>query len=621
MFYSQRTYLLSSLDNSDLVKSEGQLQAIRNELRFLISLVETLDSFTNSNSRMTIIVDGLDIVEQRKVLKVLDTVGNLFSDLDSPFIILLAIDPFIIIKAIELNINDAFADTSVGGYAYLRNMVHLPFYLQTNGAKTIKMAQILSVKTRELTSVESDGKIKSQSRLSESNENMFSRIGSIPKFDKHNAIPTEMNRMFLTDDYFSDVNPRSMRRLMNVIYVMGRLLKAFKIEFNWHHLSVWINITEQWPYRTSWMIHHLEENEDSIELETPLLLIYEKIKKFIPKKIESSFNNIDRDENKLEIFLKLNKKTLTVRTMNIFFPFTINLDPYIRKLIRDFLKQREMMGLPVPETASTLTSAKKSPLEWILSQQSQKKKWTHKIQSSLIPDEYQHLKLSSLAVNQICHLISNIPGVRSSNIEKYSSTIKDQNINGKVIKNCDLKDLKQTLGMTFGDWELFKVVVEEMRQNDDKEPAVPTVSIHPPSPTININPNDSALEQMVLEKEAFSDLVSYINQDARDDIDDNDDEVKSQVGQIFYSIGEETKFQTGRDSSLGRYHSRSIPKLVISTDNDNTKSRIQSVESSSWYRRQRSKSENPPEFDEKEEIDLLISKEKRKRFYVDVDDD
>ena len=40
------------------------------------------------------------------------------------------------------------------------------------------------------------------------------------------AGPLEVNKMFLTDDYFSDVNPRSMRRLMNVIYVMGRLLKA-----------------------------------------------------------------------------------------------------------------------------------------------------------------------------------------------------------------------------------------------------------------------------------------------------------------------------------------------------------------------------------------------------------
>jgi ankyrin repeat-rich membrane spanning protein len=59
--------------------------------------------------------------------------------------------------------------------------------------------------------------------------------------------------MFLTDDYFSDVNPRSMRRLMNVIYVTGRLLKAFNIDFNWQHLATWTNITEQWPLRTTWI--------------------------------------------------------------------------------------------------------------------------------------------------------------------------------------------------------------------------------------------------------------------------------------------------------------------------------------------------------------------------------
>jgi len=43
----------------------------------------------------------------------------------------------------------------------------------------------------------------------------------------------DLTKVLLTDDYFSDVNPRSMRRLMNVIYVTGRLLKAFQIDFNW----------------------------------------------------------------------------------------------------------------------------------------------------------------------------------------------------------------------------------------------------------------------------------------------------------------------------------------------------------------------------------------------------
>lgn len=31
----------------------------------------------------------------------------------------------------------------------------------------------------------------------------------------------DLTKMLLTDDYFSDVNPRSMRRLMNVVYVTG----------------------------------------------------------------------------------------------------------------------------------------------------------------------------------------------------------------------------------------------------------------------------------------------------------------------------------------------------------------------------------------------------------------
>ena len=36
----------------------------------------------------------------------------------------------------------------------------------------------------------------------------------------------DFTKMSLTDDYFSDVNIKTMRRLMNVIYVIGRLLKV-----------------------------------------------------------------------------------------------------------------------------------------------------------------------------------------------------------------------------------------------------------------------------------------------------------------------------------------------------------------------------------------------------------
>ncbi len=55
-----------------------------------------------------------------------------------------------------------------------------------------------------------------------------------------------------------------MRRLMNVIYVMGRLLKAFHIDFNYYRLATWANISEQWPYRLSWIILYSELYEEAV---------------------------------------------------------------------------------------------------------------------------------------------------------------------------------------------------------------------------------------------------------------------------------------------------------------------------------------------------------------------
>ena len=59
----------------------------------------------------------------------------------------------------------------------------------------------------------------------------------------------DITKIVATDDYFSDINVKSSRRLMNVVYVMNRLMKAFQIDFNWSNLATWVNLTEQWPYR------------------------------------------------------------------------------------------------------------------------------------------------------------------------------------------------------------------------------------------------------------------------------------------------------------------------------------------------------------------------------------
>jgi hypothetical protein len=67
--------------------------------------VKCLDSFTSQQTRLVIIVDGLDSCEQDKVLLVLDAVHMLFSDTTSPFIVILAIDPHVISKVSEFIIS------------------------------------------------------------------------------------------------------------------------------------------------------------------------------------------------------------------------------------------------------------------------------------------------------------------------------------------------------------------------------------------------------------------------------------------------------------------------------------------------------------------------------------
>ncbi|XP_023333553.1 kinase D-interacting substrate of 220 kDa [Eurytemora carolleeae] len=588
---------------------------------FLQNMLSCLDSFSNKQSRMIIIIDGLDSVEQRKVLKVLDTVHTLFSDPGSKFIILLAIDPHVITKAIELNLNQVFSETSIGGNAYLRNMVHLPFFLQNSGFRKIKIAQQLAAKQRGESRMADDEEDEEEEiedgtnfeKKFGSTETMISRfrvrksspISPTPSVATNldqSSGPMEVNRMFLTDDYFSDVNPRSMRRLMNVIYVMGRLLKAFNIEFNWHHLATWTNITEQWPYRTSWITYFAEYCEEKLEDDLPLNSVYQRVKCLIPcKQDEEPLLEMDRDEKKLEAFLNIHKKSLRVADMKIFLPFTINLDPYLKKIIKEEVHNIEALGIPVLSMEANLencslpvpllppanslsvphlpppscgqgmtrrkslsmarhypasirfpgaaertgqgrTNLSSSPIQQEYNPYSDIRTSVELFELRReLPLEFQDRSLSELSVQDVCSLIRQSPGL-SDNSAIYEDTIRLNNINGRVLNNCDISELRSVMNMSFGDWNLFRVVLTSMRELDLK-PSSPSSSqletTENPSPPVlkkNIQSilstgrygryrtnQDSVQKQVELEEEAVSGLLSLINVNAREDLEKKQD--------------------------------------------------------------------------------------------------
>jgi len=66
-----------------------------------------------------------------------------------------------------------------------------------------------------------------------------------------------------------------------------------------------------------------------------LLLIVLRVRPQIPvlKDVEPLLE-LDRDERKFDIFLTFHRNSLLVSDLKIFLPFTINLDPYIKKVIK-----------------------------------------------------------------------------------------------------------------------------------------------------------------------------------------------------------------------------------------------------------------------------------------------
>ncbi|XP_051176452.1 kinase D-interacting substrate of 220 kDa isoform X4 [Leptopilina boulardi] len=569
LFYSQRRHLQRSISKLETLKSEGFLQTLKSEVNLMTEMVKCMDSFTAQQSRLVVIVDGLDSCEQDKVLLVLDAIQSLFSDNSCPFIVILAIDPHIIarvfkysfkqiftitiynyklifffLQAVEVNSRRLFIDSNIGGHDYLRNMVHLPFYLQNSGLRKVKVAQQTaqhsnkklawneaeesvnyaasssihrSVSNRRLSTesgvMSSNEKLKPPSRKGSRklrlSESIASSIGS--NLNRLGGAQ-DLNKMLLTDDYFSDVNPRSMRRLMNVVYVTGRLLKAFQIDFNWYHLASWINITEQWPFRTSWLILYYDSCEENLDDSMSLKSLYDKVRPQIPVlKDVQPLLEIDRDERKLDVFLTFHRSSLLISDMKIFLPFTINLDPYIKKKIKEeqqsldddsnhqFYKSLQPWNVTghneqllsnrnvltnrlarinknkTPQVTQMPTLAPNWPIQPGFNWQFQH--WQPPpppmeplpkpiSATTSLPPEIMEIRLSALTVNGLCDLLDKIDDLNPNQVQCYKEIIKQNNITGKVLLHCDLQELKKVLEMSFGDWELFRMVVISLREQE-----------------------------------------------------------------------------------------------------------------------------------------------------------
>uniref|UniRef100_A0A3B4CZW7 Uncharacterized protein n=1 Tax=Pygocentrus nattereri TaxID=42514 RepID=A0A3B4CZW7_PYGNA len=451
---SQRKRLHSAANKMHKLKSEGFMKVLKSEVELMAKMAKTIDSFTQNQTRLVVIIDGLDSCEQDKVLQMLDTVRVLFSK--GPFISIFASDPHIIIKAINQNLNSVLRDSNINGHDYMRNIVHLPVFLNSRGLSSAKKMCAPAPANGDTGWHEELDRKLSQHSLGETakfgSKTTLNRRDTYRRRQMQRSVTRQMSfdltKLLVTEDWFSDISPQTMRRLLNIVSVTGRLLRANQITFNWDRLASWINLTEQWPYRTSWLILYLEET-DGIPDQATLKTIYERISKNIPttKDVEPLLE-IDGDVRSFEVFLSSRTPVLAARDIRTFLPCTVNLDPKLREIIADVRAAREQMNmggvtyptLPLHDGAPRPTS--------IYSQQS----------SACSPTASYNGPYNPPGVSPQPHS-AYYSGMAGPQHPFYNRA----NVNGRVLSQCNLDELKKEMNMNFGDWQLFRGSVMEMR--------------------------------------------------------------------------------------------------------------------------------------------------------------
>ncbi|XP_026196930.1 kinase D-interacting substrate of 220 kDa B isoform X4 [Anabas testudineus] len=504
---SQRKRLHSAANRMHKLKSEGFMKVLKHEVELMARMAKTIDSFTQHQTRLAVVIDGLDSCEQDKVLQMLDTVRVLFSK--GPFISIFASDPHIIIKAINQNLNSVLRDSNINGHDYMRNIVHLPVFLNSRGLSSAK--KMCAAVPANGDAINTDGWHEELDRkLSQHSLGELTKFGSKTTLNRRDTyrrrqvqrsvtrqMSFDLTKLMVTEDWFSDISPQTMRRLLNIVSVTGRLLRANQISFNWDRLASWINLTEQWPYRTSWLILYLEET-DGVPDQATLKTIYERVSKNIPttKDVEPLLE-IDGDVRSFEVFLSSRTPVLTARDIRTFLPCTVNLDPKLREIIADVRAAREQMNmggvtypsLPLQEAQARPTSVYSQvsstcspsasfsgpfnpPTGAVVSPQPHSSYYSgmagpqhpfYNRGSASVVSGAPAILLSSMTTEAVCERVRQIDGIDHSMLGQYTATIRKANVNGRVLSQCNIDELKKEMNMNFGDWQLFRATVLDMR--------------------------------------------------------------------------------------------------------------------------------------------------------------
>lgn len=79
-----------------------------------------------------------------------------------------------------------------------------------------------------------------------------------------------------------------------------------------------------------------------------------------------------------------------------------------------------------------------------------------------------------MSCDDIIALLGQVNELKGS-IEKLAPILRENAITGRVLLCCDLNELKPVIQLNFGNWEIFKLLILNLRENENSAKTIPIV--------------------------------------------------------------------------------------------------------------------------------------------------
>ncbi|XP_067352252.1 NTPase KAP family P-loop domain-containing protein 1 isoform X2 [Channa argus] len=449
LIFNEDLNIKKGMDNKQVSSQLGFMNEVRKEMWFLSRFIQFMEVFERRRIRVVLKITNLHRCSPKKIVAVLDAINILLSDEDSPFISILAVNPEVLIQ--KVNFADGCLSKEDRAYAMLNRIVTLAFTVPPlcdeskrslfyNLGSISKILEDKCMKKAKHRPVSLENASSSDISLVEiAEESAFEFKEANPLMSKNTAAldakEEEIDmcvRSILTSSerklnkYMFD-DAMSMRRVINSIRMTVIIIKALKIEIPQpEYVAAWVVLATQWPCRLSWIIQCAEDAQQRADIDgrnvadsKTLWKVFSKsrVELYVMRAQIEDLLEQDGDPEMFERFLRVDFQ-FTIKDLKLFELVTVNLDHTFRKELA------QIRGTSRLKDSGWMRNLAPLPITTIINMDTQD-----------VCKEMERMEYPS----------------------KYIDIVKSNDLKGSALVFGNADDLKDLLGMTFGEWTTFRL--------------------------------------------------------------------------------------------------------------------------------------------------------------------